>query len=304
MAATSNPFGKSPGSMGSAFGQPAFGANKTAIPSSSVSNSNNSAFGAASNTPLTTTSPFGSLQQNASQNASSTSSAFGKPTFGAATNTQSPFGTIQNTSTSSGTGVSPFGTFGTNSNNKSPFSNLQSGAGAGSSPFGITTSKANNNNNVGSSAFGTTNNQSPFSGGSGGTFGSASNLNKNTNDNFQSSFGNKGFSFGITPQNDANNVSQSNPSFGQTMSNTDPNISLKSNGNATSFEFGQQQMNATNVNANTATGKIRFVQGLSSEKDGILELADLAEETLKIFRANKFELGLVPDIPPPPALVA
>nr|6B4E_C Chain C, Nucleoporin NUP42 [Saccharomyces cerevisiae S288C]6B4E_D Chain D, Nucleoporin NUP42 [Saccharomyces cerevisiae S288C] len=34
------------------------------------------------------------------------------------------------------------------------------------------------------------------------------------------------------------------------------------------------------------------------------ELADLAEETLKIFRANKFELGLVPDIPPPPALVA
>lgn len=106
--------------MGSAFGQPAFGANKTANPSSSVSNSNNSAFGAASNTPLTTTSPFGSLQQNASQNASSTSSAFGKPTFGAATNTQSPFGTIQNTSTSSGTGVSPFGTFGTNSNNKSP----------------------------------------------------------------------------------------------------------------------------------------------------------------------------------------
>ncbi|CAI5049065.1 AVN_collapsed_G0010480.mRNA.1.CDS.1 [Saccharomyces cerevisiae] len=262
---------------------------------------------------LSNTSGINPFTNNAASTNNMGGSAFGRPSFGTANTmtggtTTSAFGMPQFGTNTGNTGNTSISAFGNTSNAAKPSAfgapNLQSGAGAGSSPFGTTTSKANNNNNVGSSAFGTTNNQSPFSGGSGGTFGSASNLNKNTNGNFQSSFGNKGFSFGITPQNDANKVSQSNPSFGQTMPNTDPNISLKSNGNATSFGFGQQQMNATNVNANTATGKIRFVQGLSSEKDGILELADLAEETLKIFRANKFELGLVPDIPPPPALVA
>lgn len=303
-AATGNPFGKTPSSMGSAFGQAGFGANKTAISSNSVNNSNNSPFGATSNKSLATNSPFGSLQQNTSQNASSTSSAFGKPTFGTAGNTQSAFGAIQNTSTNGGTGTSPFGSFGANSNNKSPFGNPQSGAAANPSPFGFTSSKVNNNNNNERSPFGTTDNQfsanqSPFTGGAGGAFSSVPNFNTNTNGNFQSSFGNKGFSFGIAPQKDANKVSQTSSPFGQTAPNTDSNISLKNSGNVTSFGFGQQP-----VNANTAAGKIRFVQGLSSEKDGILELTDLAEETLKIFKASKFELGLVPDIPPPPALVA
>ncbi|CAI5032201.1 ATV_HP_G0015070.mRNA.1.CDS.1 [Saccharomyces cerevisiae] len=118
-----NPLVKSPGSMGSAFGQPAL-SEQTANPSSSVISNSMSTphLKAATNTPLTTT-PLVHRNKNASQNASSTSSAFGKPTFGAATNTQSCHLVIipKNISTSSGTGVSHFKPFGTNSNNKSPF---------------------------------------------------------------------------------------------------------------------------------------------------------------------------------------
>ncbi|CAI4038068.1 hypothetical protein SMKI_04G4080 [Saccharomyces mikatae IFO 1815] len=297
-AAMGNPFSKAPSSMGSAFGQTGFGANGTDTTSSSTNHSNNSAFGTTQNVPLTASSPFGSLQQNSSQNASATSSVFGKPAFGTAGNTQSPFSAIQNSSTTTGTGASPFGSFGTNNSNKSPFGDLQNGAAVGTSPFGLTNSKTNNNNE--SSPFGATDNQasikqSAFGQGTSGSFVSApSNPDMNTNTNFQSAFGNKGFSFGIAPQKDTNKVSTTSSTFGQI-----PNTNIENNSGRSPFGFGQQPMSI-----NTASCKTRFVQGIPSEKDGFLELADLAEETLKIFEANKFELGLVPDVPPPPALVA
>ncbi|EHN03113.1 Nup42p [Saccharomyces cerevisiae x Saccharomyces kudriavzevii VIN7] len=306
-AAAGNHFTKAPSSMGSAFGQAGFGVNGTAAASSATNNSDISAFGAIQNKPLTSASPFGSLQQDQAQNPSSTSSAFGKPAFTTTSNTQSPFGAIQNTSANAGTGAAPFGSFGANSNNKSPFGNLQSGASPG---FGLANFKANISNNSDSSGnsnpFGSTDNQgssnqSSFASGAAGTFRSAPNSNAYQNTAFQSRFGNKGFSFGIS--SDANKTPQTSSLFGQTAPNTNANPISQNNGGPASFGFGQQPMKTTNNCIKVAPENTGFVQGLPSEKDGILELTDLAEETLNIFKASKFELGLVPDIPPPPVLV-
>ncbi|WBF11171.1 hypothetical protein N7582_000392 [Saccharomyces uvarum] len=305
-AATANPFSKAPSSMGSAFGQAGFGLNGAAATTPSVTNNNmGSAFGALQNKTVTSSSPFGSMQQNTLPNSSSASSAFGKPAFGAASNTQSAFGTNQNKTTSAGAGAAPFGSFGVSSNNKSPFGNLQNGAPPVSSPFGFTNSEANSNGN--NSPFVATNNQavsnkSPFGMAATGTFGSVSNpsaMNTNTNASVQSPFGNKGFSFGIASQTDANKASQTTSPFGQAVSNTNTNFQ-----NNSTTSFGQQPASTGANNTNAGARNTRFLQGVPSEKDCIIELSDLAEETIKIFKANKFELGLVPDIPPPSALVA
>ena len=223
-----------------------------------------------------------------------------QPAFGAASNTQSAFGTNQNKTTSAGAGAAPFGSFGVSSNNKSPFGNLQNGAPPVSSPFGFTNSEANSNGN--NSPFVATNNQavsnkSPFGMAATGTFGSVSNpsaMNTNTNASVQSPFGNKGFSFGIASQTDANKASQTTSPFGQAVSNTNTNFQ-----NNSTTSFGQQPASTGANNTNAGARNTRFLQGVPSEKDCIIELSDLAEETIKIFKANKFELGLVPDIPPP-----
>lgn len=279
-ATNSSPFGAAGSS--SAFGKPAFGATPQ-------STNTTSAFGTATQT---TGSPFGSMSQTAG-----TSSAFGNPAFGTGSTASQPatasafgstafgtpgFGSIPAAGAAAQPAMTTSGSFGSSAFGTSGFGNIGNGA-AKNSPFGTlsgttaTSAFGNTTNNT------TVNDKSPFGLPATGQNASPFGL-PTTNTKESSAFGS------------ANTQSSQASPFGAPL-NTQPNGLF---GQATSnMKQTGQSDGATNNNENR-----RFIQGISSENDTVVKEEDLLPTVLEQFKAVKFSLGKVPDVPPPLSLIA
>ncbi|ODV97938.1 hypothetical protein PACTADRAFT_47768 [Pachysolen tannophilus NRRL Y-2460] len=270
---TNSGFGSTAPAPSSAFGSTAFGASsgnafsKPVGAFGSLSNNNNntsSGFGSAgfgTGSSAFGSSGFGSTNNNSNNNNNnSSSSAFGSSGFGT-----SAFGS------SATTGSSPFGAFGAaQQRQQQPFAAAQ--PPSTTSPFGMTLSKTAPN----PFANNTTSTTSPFA---------AANTNSST---FFGATSNVGSSFGnVTPASTATTATTAiNPFATQTTASSTP------------FGFGVTPTNIT-TNSNTlgfnqAPGLVQA--GVPAEQTSI---KDLSEKVINLFKNDRFELGKVPEIPPP-----
>lgn len=292
---------------GGVFGKPAF-SGISANPASGTAPTNNVfGGGAATGQAMGTGSVFGQAQFGAGPAAGSTTSAFGKPTFGGSSFGQPSFGSQTGSSAfnsnkppAAGASTnSPFASLQNNNNNtnQSPFGSLQSKPPGGptASPFG---SLQNNQPAAGS----------PFAGLQNGN---SATTNTSTGAFSQMGGGNPSPFAGMNSTNAT--TTQGTGQFGFNKPTATFGSTTASTGNTTS-PFGQANGGSTNVfgsgfNSNPAdstpsrggAGGHRFVQGLPEEAQ--LNPDDLDKQTLDQFQASSFILGKVPDIPPPLALI-
>ncbi|CCD23583.1 FG-nucleoporin NUP42 NDAI_0B05500 [Naumovozyma dairenensis CBS 421] len=275
---TSGAFGK-PGFSGtigsgnagtSTFGSTGFGSTPAAPVAASAGAFGSTGFGASLNQQGT--GAFGSAGTNT---ASTAGGAFGKPAFGKPAFGSSAFG---------GTSASPFGSTGqtsTAANTSSPFGKVNQGmpgATTTMSPFG----------KIAGTPATTTTTASPFG-----------SVNNNATQNTTSVFGTSQPATGQTT---------AFPVFGNAANKSSPFGLPNNTGNAPASNVFGFNTNSTSVPAGqgdavTTSGNERFYQGLHSEVDKPNEVGDLSQETLDQFKALKFTLGKVPDMPPPVALV-
>ncbi|CAR26911.1 ZYRO0C04290p [Zygosaccharomyces rouxii] len=305
-------FGSAPGSSESAFGKPAFGSTTTppasggsafGKPSFGSSAFGQSAFGANAQQqqqqqqpqqqpPSTAGSVFGQppFGSNAAGAAPATgSSVFGQPSAGSQANATSAFGKPMFGSTpgqSNSTGASAFG-----QPNFKP------------SPFGASNNATQNASPFGTSAF--TQNQSPFS--------NNTNTTNTTSTTSTAPFGSaptsssSPFSSLQQNQNQAKPEPISQTTFG---SQTQPSSSPFGNAQQPSVApFGSSTGPKSSPFSNVANPSIsqptapKFTQGLPTEEDNV-PANELDQKTLQQFQMDHFNLGEVPDIPPPLELIA
>lgn len=266
-AATASAFGAPP--TGSAFGSTGFGSAQPTASSGSAFGS--SGFG--NSKPASATSAFGDP---------STVSAFGSTGFGNPPG-GSAFGSsgFGNASTSSGSapGTSGFGQsgFGQSTNNTTnlPFGNLTNDNKA--SPFGAT------NDNNSTSAFGagsTSSNPFGSSAGKGATpFGTMSNQNET-------------LAFALS--------TNTNLAFGQSSSNG----SAFGASNNTPQQFGSGNNGSGFANSSAPLGQSGFgsTSAQPSNVSNDTSLDEYDPKVLEAFSAAKFELGKIPEVPPPVTL--
>lgn len=339
-----SPFGNMGAQVGSStsvFGKPAFGSTAAATPSSpfgqnSNGNSINSNNNGSSNTPGSFGSqnlasntfgkstfgaqPFGNPSSSTGfgrpqQTTDSSSafrkqafghSAFGQPSFGQSAARQpafeqpafgtSSFGqaaTGQLTANQPAFGQSAFGTspFGQAAIGQSSFGNTPSSqtafgtsafgqAASGHSPFGKPLS---GQNTFGTSVFGqaaATKSASSQIGSTGSPF-SQSNASSNPNSATQVS----------------NNQNNTNTNFNSTIQ---PFQSINNGFSNSPFNM---QSNSENSAAGIQGSISSFVQGLENKSE-LTTISDLSEKTIALFKAPKFELGNIPEVPPPRELVS
>jgi nucleoporin NUP42 len=255
-------------STGSAFGSTVFG---SAQPTASSGSFGSSGFG--NSKPASATSAFGDP---------STVSAFGSTGFGNPPG-GSAFGSsgFGNASTSSGSapGTSGFGQsgFGQSTNNTTnlPFGNLTNDNKA--SPFGAT------NDNNSTSAFGagsTSSNPFGSSAGKGATpFGTMSNQNET-------------LAFALS--------ANTNLAFGQSSSNG----SAFGASNNTPQQFGSGNNGSGFANSSAPLGQSGFgsTSAQPSNVSNDTSLDEYDPKVLEAFSAAKFELGKIPEVPPPVTL--
>ncbi|CCE88874.1 Piso0_001664 [Millerozyma farinosa CBS 7064] len=328
-----------PGFGSSAFGSSGFGSSSFGKPSTGSSAFGSSGFGssgfgqaapgqAASGQAGSGQSAFGSsgfgssaFGQSASGQAASGSSGFGSSGFGSSGFGSSGFGKPSTGSSafgSSGFGSSGFGSsgFGKASTGQSSFGSSGFGkpgadqSGSTSSPFGNAASQSNANS-------------SPFASlGSSGAQASGG-----------SAFGASGFgSFGNSAQgkpgdtnaapsgfsalsSSANNQPNQSSPFGSLAKGASPFGSVASNtqntqnqNNNTNSPFGSAPKTATSSSSfPSAFGGGSFasnqgttgVNGSASSAPGLEELKQYDPKVTEAFQATKFELGHVPEVPPP-----
>ncbi|KAL3241616.1 FG-nucleoporin NUP42 [Nakaseomyces bracarensis] len=300
-AAQQNPFTKVNNNIGA-------GANASPFGNNTATNTGASPFGSLnSGSSPAASSPFGKSLFGATAGNTNTTSAFGKPAFGQGQNTQqSPFGSATNS------------TFGTASTQQNPFNSTSN---TNNSAFGATTgANANTNNSFGSkqSPFGTnnttqspfvTNNttQSPF--GTNNTAKSPFGTATNTNTAFGGNTTNSPFN-SLKPDNSTGG--QSNPNGFRSVQNPSGQVGaqMSSPFGTNTAGFGSNQGNSsfgasasTQPMANTQTASSSgFIQGLPSEETEV-NVSDLSPDTIQVFKARTFQLGMVPDIAPPTALI-
>lgn len=242
-----------------------------------------------------------SFGKSAFGQADSGQSAFGLSGFGKPPTGQSAFGLsgFGKASTGQSTfGQSSFGKMGADKSGStnSPFANITSQSNATLSPFaslGLTSTQAS-----GGSAFGT----SGF-----GLFGN--NTKSSPEDTNAATSG-----FSALSSSATNQPNQSSP-FGSLAKGTSPFGSASSNNqnsqnqsNITNFPFGSASQDASSsLSFTDAFGKGTFasgqgtvgVNGFSSSAPGLEELKQYDPKVTEAFQATKFELGNVPEVPPP-----
>lgn len=234
-----------------------------------------SGFGS-SGTPAFGSSGFG---QSAFGQSGFGQSAFGKSAFSQNDTTQksTPFGAAANSS-------SPFGGLAENKGSVTPFGS--NSAFAGSNPF----AKAASSNN----AFGAASNKGasgavPTNSAFGATPTNNAFSNASTSNNALASAGSP-FAAGNTTSNNAGNL---NNAFGGSGSTQNAFLTDKVSSNA--FSSG----NNTNNNAfsTETTGKTNLLSNPSGNTPA--SVSDMSEAVMAAFQNATFELGKVPDVPPP-----
>ncbi|CCK68140.1 FG-nucleoporin NUP42 KNAG_0A04680 [Huiozyma naganishii CBS 8797] len=296
------------GTGGGAFGKPAFA---------------NSAFGAGPTGA--NTSPFAGIQN--------TDSATAKPgPFGAA-NTSSganPFGSLNKT-------TSPFGAISTGANNNTAFGQAAFGAlnnnaaATQQSPFGqnnanaTTTTTGSTNSAFGQSNFGK--GPSPFSAGQ-------NNDGSSPFGNLQNQYAPASANSAFTPQNSANSSAGGSGAFGSGAGQNNTSLPFGTVNTPKSSPFATSNQNDTNKNvsapfetnqtpatasvfasgpkaANAAPSSSSGVFGNAAQNSGTNitptankdALKDISAEVLQKFQGTQFNLGDVPDYPPPMELI-
>ena len=321
-------FGNSNTSTLSAFGGGAFGKPASTTPSAFGASSTGSAFGStgfgSAQPAASSESAFGSTGFGNSKPAATTS-AFGAPSTGSAFGSTG-FGNPQaTTSSGSAFGSSGFGKPSTGSAfGSSGFGNAPSGSAFGSSAFGnASTSGASGTTGFGQSGFGlSTNNTSSL------PFGNLNNDNKvspfgaTNNNNSSGAFGASGFGTGAASNPFGSAAEKGASPFGTTSNQsttlafgTSNNSNLvfgqsSSNGNAFGSsnnppqQFGSGNNGSGFTNNAAPFGQSGFdslsVQPPQASNDTSLDEYD--PKVLEAFSATKFELGRIPEVPPPTAL--
>ncbi|KAG7851511.1 hypothetical protein KL941_001180 [Ogataea angusta] len=285
-AAQPNPFGAAATTISNPFassGTPAFG--------SAGFGSKPNPFGSQANTN-SVSSPFGS---SSGVSSGFGRSGFGQPTAALAGAKPNPFGAQSSTSTNT---VSPFGAISGNTMNSGTASFPNGAATAASSsstgPFG--------GQNMASSPFGGQTNTvqpSPFGAGLQSTTANAGPFG---NPQASSAFGKSGFgAFGAQKASPFAQPTATAKPFGQATASNASNSSPF--GNSSSTPFGQAQNspfgqpNASSFGQTTNPTPTAFKQsGIEEPKT---KLEDLSESIINEFKAERFTLGQVPDVPPP-----
>ncbi|KAK6459249.1 uncharacterized protein RJT20DRAFT_124443 [Scheffersomyces xylosifermentans] len=271
---TSGAFGNS------GFGSSGFGSSQTNKPASS-SGFGSAGFGNAGfgNKPATSTSAFGSSAFGASTN-NSNPSPFG--TFGnAQQNKSNPFGATSSTNTTQSA-------FGNTSNAANPFASANNTA----SPFGAAASGTSNPSpfgNTATSAFGNTNNSSTF----GATNTTTSAPPFGSTQSAASPFGQTNTS---SPFGSATNSKAAGP-FGNVSNGNAFGNASTSTSTASPFDTKLGTTPASNPFAPATTVAEVAAPTINNE-----ELKDLDPEFVEAFKSAKFELGRIPELPPPPLL--
>lgn len=270
------------GATGGAFGTPAFGANSNSTFGAGNTNNSASVFG----TPA-----FKMDNKMGQNNAANTTSAFGASPFGASAPTTQ---TLGNQSTNTG---SVFGTPAFSANTQATTNVAQpSSASFGSSAFGANGFASSA---IGGSPFGAAPQNSAIAGAP--TFGKATNTT--------TAFGQPSFPSNLStnqgsslPQTNVTNnaaTQHANIGFGgQTDANKNQNASPFSG-----FSFGDTGAQGTNART-SGSANSRFVQGLPNPSIKCSSKEDLPSPVLEQFSKPSFDLGRVPDCPPPAELVA
>ncbi|CDO94057.1 unnamed protein product [Kluyveromyces dobzhanskii CBS 2104] len=316
----------------SIFGKPAFGTssfgsqnNSIASPFGQLQNNNASGFGQIT---ATSAQPFASkaFQQPAQSSFDSNSSAFGKPTFGNQTTTQNAtnglsksvfgqtpsqpsFGSTSGAFGSPAFGQNTFGqpSFGSSSLQPVPASNTANSTAQqpsqpafGQSAFG---QSAFGQSAFGQPAFGKPAEvQSPFGVRTGAEVAGQSAFGLSAfgqSASEQSAFGNPTSELAGNTQE----APKSSAPFGQQNSLNSPFSTPASSrpfGSAsTSTGFGALPSSQQTFNqSNTSQELHRYIQGLD-DKSEITNISDLSEKTIAIFKNSRFDLGEIPEVPPP-----
>lgn len=283
------------GSTTSPFGKPAFSNQTSLQPTNNTTTgmASSSAFGQSSNEPAfrTTSGTFGSPSFG--------QSAFGQPAFG--NNSSQPAAAAANSSRPAQSAAFGQSTFGQSAFGQPTFGKP---SGTGQSAFGSTTSgqppfgqPSFGQTSFGQSSFGQSSfGQSPFGNSAPASSGNVSTATTSSMQN-TSPFG------GVN-----NTINSQNPSpFGQ---QTAPNASsaqtpFQSFGSvpaATPFGALASSQQSSNQPHSSQQGLPLFVQGLD-DKSETTAMSDLSERTIAIFKDTKFELGNIPEIPPPLELI-
>ncbi len=283
-----NPFtaAASTSKSGGSFSQHGFGQSAQTAPNLFNSSANASPFGSSA---TSSASPFGSsvVTTNPFASAGPTGfKGFGTPAQGS--NNSFSFGNTQKNqfpAVQANKGSSPFGFANSGANSGFGSANTKS-ATVGSSPFGNISANASSvpsfgnnsvNNSTGASQFGNNNSSSSFS--------------NSTATNTKSVFG-----FGAQSTN--------NNAFGMQNqgANTFQNKPTNSNNVRADQSQGPYGGNAANNGTpselnNTANNMVRFKQAPADEKQ--TQLKSLSDDIIGYFKADHFDLGKVPDVPPP-----
>lgn len=306
-SSTGSAFGAAP-SSGSAFGSTGFGSAQPAANTGSAFGST----GFGNSKPGTTTSAFG---------APSNGSAFGSTGFGNAQPTPASGSTFGSTSLGKPSTSSAFGSSG--------FGNPASGSGFGSSGFGnASTSGKSGTTGFGQSGFGqsgfgqSTNNTSSLPFGNLNSENKASPFGTTNNNNSSSAFGTSSFGTGATSNPFGSSSEKAASPFGN-PSNQNTTLAFGASNNS-NLVFGQsgsngsafgasnkpaQQFGSGNNGSSFASNSGSFgssgfgsssVQPPLASNDASLDEYD--PKVLEAFSAAKFELGKIPEVPPPTAL--
>ncbi|KAL6945202.1 hypothetical protein ACO0QE_002650 [Hanseniaspora vineae] len=276
---TSGGFG---GATTGAFGAPAFGTNSNSAFGAGNTNNGTSAFGTPS---------FKTANGTGQNNAANPTSAFGASPFGANASTTQTFG---NQSTNTG---SVFGNAAFSANTQTANNGTQPSA----APFG---SSAFGSNAFGSGAFG----NSPFAAASEKSVNAGAMPSGNTA-NTATVFGQPAFS---SNSFNSQGSAQAQPNLTSNAAPQNVNNGFGGQGaanssqNATSFagfSFGAAGAQEANGN-NSGIQNRRFVQGLPDPSIKNCTKEDLPNTVLEQFSKPSFDLGRVPDCPPPFELVA
>lgn len=306
---SSNPFGGSVSNQ-SPFGNTNSSAG-TSNPFGVSTNSNKSnPFAGTSNSQ----SPFTQLGSSTTSTGAFASSGFtSKPSGGAFGSQASPFGNASSSgnagpSTSSGFGSSGFGSSGFGS---SGFGN--SGFGASATPTATTVSNPFGGSSKLSNPFGGSTTTTPAVAGTTGTtpFGGSGFGNSGFGNTKLggTGFGSTGFGsastgsgFGKSEFNTQSNppMNNINPFGGQSFSQTSANSTTGGNNTfaTNSNPFGSSTQASFIGSSQTSSQPVVFYKQGGID-DPPTKLEDLGDEVVQIFKSEKFELGRVPDIPPP-----
>lgn len=291
VTANSNPFN----STSNTTSAPAFGSTNNPFGGVSAATKSNPFGGVSASKP----NPFGNASAstpNPFGGATASGGAFGasgfgnslKPTGGAFGSQASTFGTSTTTGGAfgnSGFGSLPGGTSTTNTTN--PFGSSPFGASATSNPFGSSTTPATNPATSTTAATTTSNStSSPF----GTAFGSSTTAT--------GAFGSTGFGSSTAASNPFGNTN--NGGFGSTLTTTSTTTTTNNN----NFFQGGAQPSPFGGFAGNNNGFASSSQGVSVYKQAgidepLTKMEDLGQEIINIFEAATFEIGKVPDIPPP-----